>query len=88
VASSPKTLIAVAIDQRQKLTLRVEVENVGQFGVIEAELSGTDLDKIASAQSALVVTSPALQKKFVFKADQTAKAVRFLRASCQDEVPD
>ena len=82
-----KGIVALAIDRRDILMLDAAVETKGGVPIatmFEAALTQPDLDLVASAQSAIVLTSPALRKSYTFKADQTAKAIRVLRASCQD----
>jgi hypothetical protein len=76
--------IALAIDRHYMLMLEAEIQNVEQLKFLEADLSAADLDRVASAQSTLVLTSPGLRDSFTFKAEHTVKAVRVLRASCQD----
>jgi hypothetical protein len=87
VSGDAKGVVALAIDRRDILMLDAAVETKGGVPIavmFEAALAQPDLDLVASAQSAIVLTSPALRKSYTFKAEQTAKAVRVLRASCQD----
>ena len=76
--------IALAIDRHYMLMLEADIQNVEQLKFLEADLSVADLDRVASAQSTLVLTSPGSHDGLTFKAEQTAKAVRVLRAACQD----
>ena len=85
VTGGTKSVITLAIDRHNVLMLEADVENVSPYlGFLRADLSVADLDRVASAQSTLVLTSPGLRNSYAFKAEQTAKAVRVLRASCQD----
>jgi len=76
--------IGIAIDNKQNLQWRGEMENVGQFGILSAPISAADVSSLTNAQKELVATSPGLGQSFVFNVSETAKAFRVLKAACDD----
>ena len=79
--------INIAIDNRNNLQWRGEMENFknfGQFGMLRSPISTADVYSLATARKELVATSPGLGQSFVFNVSETAKAFRVLKAACDD----